>query len=986
MNTFDKHFRDFPAFIGNILSWKPDFLVPVAKKGCKLIKTVEHLPQLRKNADLIKYRSFFELTNPSVQGQKIAVVDDATQYTATLQEYRRFFENLGATVRTFSFVGHEDLFRGTRWKEDPLAEIEKPLPEPVYQEYILQQSYHLLKSGHHFDLDHLIFELKVPKERFDELLTALKPLGEILFVEDYFLNTGTRRFSLNQPSFFQRIPFLPAELISLGPIRKIKFAYDFESETLDFSPLVFPNWEYGRTDVGNALFRDVPFDLPYKLPDFLDKRNKSALLRAYYNIYFSCVVAFAKAFNEGFLRNTELIGGMTIKRNDLDAVLGLSAADHFISSVKAFVSGPETFDFGGPAPVWRKSQKPRYRTFADVIDDLKAAYARKIERKRSRVGVHHYVSYDVLFRRCADPISLSEDLDYYCDFGAIVPEIIFQKGRLLRGCRTGEANSEYNWKRTQILIPLAIDQFRSELGKTENEVEPTVLNKLLANFVFDYPSEANHELHCLIGQPYTFGTLVGAYHRHRAPTKPNLYRADIISPFYEWDPKKTVFRVRDRGKMIKEIGSAFDDRQEIPYAEIVTYFKFFSRIYRLFMNVGARPVDVLNMLSICREENCFYCHVHYNIGTALEEFGAFMDASGKERLKHLHSSKTNAQSAFDKIHLAKKLDETLKEIVKRFGRDVEFVKAVERLSKNHVPFGAAFKNTLQQLEELILLNLILVNLCLLVEKEDARYAEELQSLNAHRVLARNGISIPEKLGSFLQDTAERQQTIEKLYGVVITHFDSLPRPEPLLAVRLLNEARQRAKNVATSYVYKARLAHIALVYIDFSGLRSIPEPKENILSQYYQIIEQNLHRRGGKKLYGGSGGDDMFTILITEIPPALQCAKEIKKDFVNDLFLHSSKCDVKFGLSFVMFDGEQREQDIIRCWGNAKDCCEYKSPTFRNRGNLLVSQQTLETMRSMKVVGIEKFVPIPNESLKTGGQIFHYSDVLPLPASEEPKA
>ena len=69
MNTFEKHFLDFPAFVEMVMSWEPDFLVPVAKKGCKLIKTVENLPQLCSNPELIKYRSFFELTNPPVQGK-----------------------------------------------------------------------------------------------------------------------------------------------------------------------------------------------------------------------------------------------------------------------------------------------------------------------------------------------------------------------------------------------------------------------------------------------------------------------------------------------------------------------------------------------------------------------------------------------------------------------------------------------------------------------------------------------------------------------------------------------------------------------------------------------------------------------------------------------------------------------------------------------------------------------------------------------------
>jgi hypothetical protein len=152
MNTFERHFADFPAFMSGILSWHPDYLVPVAKKACKLIKTVElHAPGLDTDA-ILRYRTFFQLSGAPLKGKKVAVVDDAAQFTSTLSEYRQYFENQGAVVRTFSFVGHDDLSAGKRPKEDHLAEIAKFLPGPVYNEYILQQSSHLLNSGCHFEV------------------------------------------------------------------------------------------------------------------------------------------------------------------------------------------------------------------------------------------------------------------------------------------------------------------------------------------------------------------------------------------------------------------------------------------------------------------------------------------------------------------------------------------------------------------------------------------------------------------------------------------------------------------------------------------------------------------------------------------------------------------------------------------------------------------------------------------------------------------
>jgi hypothetical protein len=197
-NTFQKHFTGgFPAFIQKVLAWNPDYLVPVAKKACKLLKTTPRLVPLHRNPELVKYRTFFELTNAPVKGKRIAVVDDATQYTSTLLDYRRYFESRGASVATFCFVGHDELRQGLRWKDDTQAEVTKWLSEPAYQEYILQQSYHLLTSGAHFDLDHLIFEMPLRGTDFDRFLSELRSRGYLLFVEDYFLRTPTRRFSLD---------------------------------------------------------------------------------------------------------------------------------------------------------------------------------------------------------------------------------------------------------------------------------------------------------------------------------------------------------------------------------------------------------------------------------------------------------------------------------------------------------------------------------------------------------------------------------------------------------------------------------------------------------------------------------------------------------------------------------------------------------------------------------------------------------------------
>ncbi|MFA5191616.1 MAG: hypothetical protein WC740_12870 [Verrucomicrobiia bacterium] len=977
MNTFEWHFRNFDKFVAEILSWSPDYLVPVARKGCKLLKTISPPAELQRRPDLIKYKRFFELTNTSVEKKKIAVLDDATQYTSTLEEYRRYFENLGATVRTSSFVGHEGLLDGTRWKEDGQAKIAVYLPEAVYQEYILQQSYHLLKSTQHFDLDHLVFEIGLPRQQFDAFLSSITPTGKVFFLEDYFLRTDIRRFSLDDVLFFNSVPFMADKSISLGPIRKIKFAYYEADQKLFFSPLVFPTWDSNSTQSGSRLFQNVPFAVPFTLPATLDAKNRSSLLRAYFNICFSCSLALAKSFVQEVLHPQGMAHDIGMRRNDLDAILGVESADRYIASATEFILREERTCFAvTPKSLTKeKKHKPKYRNIAEIIDNLKDGYAKVVAAKQSRIGVHYYLSYDHLFREVIDPTALSEDLDYYCDFGAIVPETVMLRGKITRACRSGETNVDYNWLRTRVLIPLAIDQFRIALG-SQNIIGPTVLNKLLSNFAFDYPSQIHHELHCLIGEPYTFGTLMHVYHRHRAPSKPNIYNTERISPYYHWDKRIKMFVGRKPAQMLKELRFAFDTRQEVPFDEIRTYFTFLSHVYKHF-----RDVDVLNMLSICREQNFFYAHVLYNIEKAIEEFGVYLELPGKKHgIESLELAIENTDSVRTKLGFPRQFKSRMQTINARFESETAYVMVLEKINKSIVTFALEFSRTLDQAEDVVHLLLILKAICLWKERKDAGQAQHLKLLQGQKTLAKYGLVLPEKLESMDAKPEELAALCGRIYSQVRVQKDSLPAPEKeLLASRLRNVARSQAKNSVTAYVYQNKLEQIVLLYMDLSGLRDIPEPKEDQLSCYYTIVEANVAKRGGHKAYGGRGGDDMFTILFTDVLPACQCALDIKKAFSEELFLRGGRLDVKFGMSYTSFKQLRKEQEIIQCWGNAKDCCELKTPTFRNRGDFLVSGETMSTMKErVNSPEVQRFVPLPGECLKSGSQLFRYEGIAPI--------
>ena len=211
-NTFEKHFAHFPEFVSKILAWAPDYVVPVAKKDASSLKASNEFNTIDR--DLIKYRTYFELNNPTIKGKRIAVVDDATQYTATLLEYRRYFENLGATVKTFSFVWHENCSKGRDGNMMNRQRYKYSCPIQSIKSTFLQHLDFLLNHVTNSISDHLILETALPLSSFDRFIETIRAMGLLLFLEDYFLHTKTTRFSLNDVHFFQSVSYISHASIS----------------------------------------------------------------------------------------------------------------------------------------------------------------------------------------------------------------------------------------------------------------------------------------------------------------------------------------------------------------------------------------------------------------------------------------------------------------------------------------------------------------------------------------------------------------------------------------------------------------------------------------------------------------------------------------------------------------------------------------------------------------------------------------------------
>jgi hypothetical protein len=981
MNTFEKSFANSPSFLERLVSWRPDYIVPVAKKGCKLLKSCAELPNVRIDSERVRYRHYFELREPVILGKRIAVVDDATQYTSTLLAYRKFFEAKGAIVGTFSFVGHERLFEGRNDKYDEAAEIGRFLPGPVYQEYILQQSYWLLQKGHHFDLDHLIFEARLPKADFDLFCVFLRRHGQLLSLPDYFPDSPIKRFSLNNILFHSFIPFITEGSVTYGPINKLKFSYDSAKALLAFSPMVFPTWDAQAAKTSPVAFADCPFKLPFAAIGRIDVSNPGLLLRTYANISWMAAISLTQSFVALAKEMQTLSSPVTVRRGDLDATFGSDVAQTICESATIYVN-----QLARPAAVRKpvtyatipRLRGHRFRGFGDVIDHCKTRYERKVSTSRRRVGVHYYLPYEQLFGRYEDLTELSESLDYHCDLGVIVPETILRDGKIFRACRTGEPDSDTSWKRTQLLIPLAIDQLRKQLGHKIASVEPMLLNKVLANFLFDYPWEENRDLHCLLGVPNDFGTLVHVHHRNRAPTPMSFYAADRISPHYIWEKATRTFVATPASGFRELVKDLFDERQEIPFTTITTYFRLLGEIYKQF-----KSVDVLNLLSIGREENCFYNHVLFNVRTGFSELSLVNDSMDVEATGHsLYESGKQAASARDKLTGARGMSALMKRIKQTFENEYEFLTALATIERNCYSFTSEFYATLDLLDQITHLQALLCNIGLLFKTGSEKYFKQAQKFHSalHKTIH---IEFPSS-SSPLRQRDVFEGLWKRLFPELKNRMLELPREEPPLVAKIVHDARRRARNIATNYCYSNKLSALTFLYIDFSGLRRIPEPKEDIISEYYRIVEKSSDRRGGVKLYGGRDGDDAYTLLFRLPAHATLCADDIKREWQSSLFLSRTDCDVKFGISYSQLPEQDKEPVILQCWGHAKDMCEFKGPHFRNRGNLLIDHKTHVALEQSDHANLlTEFELLDGVETSSGEKVYCHKRLLSFPVRQQ---
>lgn len=621
--------KSFKQLIKEIEQCKPDYYVPVARKSCKLLKSLK----LPKDSSRVFYRKYFEFNAETLdlKGKKIAVIDDSCHQRAALAEHRKFFEEKGAKVKTFSFAGLNLKASQGEFSYDTKAKVRHIFSLPAYNEYLIQQDEFLQIQGTPLDIDHLVlrFELSINNGEIDSFLTKLRNYGYVYRIDQDRLPPSLMKFALDQP-YFDEGKYLQIDSgLSIEGVRKIRFFVNKGLSKLYVIPMIFSALSSKFCCPDKCPLKN-PIVCLHKLLMSSPKSKGIKEIICFYCLSLNLSAALAKCFFQVFSEESSLkfnTDSLNIDSLDYERFFGYPMAKKIINIILDFIQSKQA-DYGKPlVPISTSRVPPGFivgtcssKLIYLLRSYLRRGYERKKGRLKSALGVHFSLSFSEILKKYNEIPRwyLSQNLDFLCDHGILTPSIDCKKGVWLRTYRTGEGDkanpSTMKVKRTQFIIPFAITTTVEQLKLIEKGVRPFLLTKLLANFVIDHDQDQHNGLHCLEEGPNNFGADVfcrneeltggGTAQLKDCHLLGNKYYEDEV--FYKGS-KYSIYKAQNSWD--SGFKDSFDDSLE---HKLFVYFELLTEIAKL--GDDGRYIDTgpLLSLSVNRSPERFLSQIYYN--------------------------------------------------------------------------------------------------------------------------------------------------------------------------------------------------------------------------------------------------------------------------------------------------------------------------------------------------------------------------------------
>lgn len=944
-NTFEKYKGNISIFLETIMNDLPEYIVPVEKKGCKLLRSTELTE--KDISEKVRYLQFFQNCDINLAGVRIAVVDDATKYTSMLFKYRKYFENKGAIVSTYSFVGQAKLLSSEREQYDSKAKIFKYLEESAYQEYITQQSQFLSTEDNIFDIDHIVMNFHITNERYESLVSQFSLIGNIEFSNDVYTPKNIEKISLFNFKLVSAESYFSNGVTS-GSLQKIRFAYNRKTEKLAVAPILFPIWDSKITKT-DEIFKNIPFELPYNIIEELTNEG------IYFNICFAFHLVLLKSFLELMTAFPE-VNCFALETQDITAYAGAQRAEKMIPSVKKFLADGQLpcqhFPLRNIIALPHKKKSVFYSVM-EVMDELRGEYEGLVNNSKSLLDVRYFLSYEEIISRYHGRANIMKWIDILCDRGVLVARNCESQGIYYRACRSGEGNYNQIEEKSLSLLPVAINAcgylVKSELGAFFR-INAMFLNKVLANLVYDYPKE-EYDFHAYFTKPYFFGPLTYLKDQLDDEVDIPIYNAEKISKYCTFDERNKEFVSINIKRVRNKVSEFFGQDNAVPYTEITSYLGFLKVIRE---QKGSD--DFLNSIAICRDEVVYYRHIYFNINTAYQDINiAYNGYIEYRKEQFLRDSAINLNSAETKLkYNQNEIIEYLSEID---NFDLVFDKAQEKISKSFVPFSNNFEEKLLPvLKKVVLLEYLITNLLLFDVTSEFKYFRKfISKCNKEKYYDFINFDYFNKSEEcekeMWSDDIQHNEFKKEIYratdcliSALRNNFKLLPSPSNK---NYMQDQRRRNKtytiNRAARYISNNSLSSATILYYSFAGYRNLENKKSiNVIALVQEQVAVILAKEmNGVIIFGATGSEELGILVFSSFQDALNFSCELNSIFSSHKIWN--QIHFRYGCSFRKIDESDINGQIESALRDAADCLVIE-PKCINQSRFTISLETRDML------------------------------------------
>jgi hypothetical protein len=962
------------SILEKIDDWGADYIVPVGRKSAKLFRTLGEMDPI--SVQRVFYKEYFKFCNVPLLNKKVAVVDDAARTCSTLADYRQYFEEQKAIVRTFAIVGHREMTQSGPVCYDPLAEIEEYVTEPGYDDFLLSEAEYLNKVGFYHDINHLMLELSIPQ----------LPSGLEITLKDLMNNHGYVYSVQPYDGLFEKWSVIDPDFAESKLLKTssgiVKLRFQGYRGTITCVPMIFP--ELRISDECQISRLKTPFELPCQMIRKNEKHSMDELCYWSISLLLSAELGrmFVKFLKEHYGSSPALILNLqkiNVRNIDFDRYFGISKGDRLQRGIKQFLLREDYEADEDLARYLSSVMIPRQLDFLSgefsgesitkLVDHLRNGYEKAVKEAGTHRGVYYSLPLNKMKEVCgASTLFLMESLDFLCDLGTFVPITNVNHDLIQRTYRTGEVKEDTSFKRTQILIPLAINVIAEENDITDRKVGSVLLTKILANFAYDFPSSPAllDRLHRFVRVPDTYGTNTLVFHPFRTAhliplSKPeslgNLYTREIEEPV-KGDPQRRFRRVWYRAKpdALKEIDKYFDNTQQIQLDEIVTYISFLAKLYQ---KTGS--VNVLTALSVCRTPDVLYRHIYENVNRWVASFSEFLETFVMPNKEHhrkgsLRRSGANARAGLTKIDLWNSFNQIVKDMNDKM-TETRFRTSLRKVSTNiddrkELPI-------LDQLNRVLSIQRALTGIALAKLFPAKRRSPEDVFRWANVEFQRYHFDFDIRAFENETDQAKISEILQSAHFTVWYMVDNiLPKPK---GENELERNRvtylELAQNRAVQCCVMSGWNMPSFVHWDLTGSRKSTDVLRRIASMYEET-DKGKSQFGGKCITVNPGGNDCLLFVYGMPIVALKAAA-----FSMQKLTESGNL-VKGGIAYANYQPGEDYSGLMAAMGHAKDLCELKKEGYRNLSDLLVSTPFVEAVEK-DGIGRKYFTPLQITDLET---------------------